>query len=249
MKLTPYILNLTTEKGKLLYYGSIHTIDINHLQFRDIEKRWQAFQPDIALSEGGIWPLEPTKVKAILEHGEQGLLRYLAARDNVPIKSIEPRRKFEAMYLLKQFSQEQIKVFYILRQVVIRRMLNKDINDITYVEHILKELSKLKLFRGGPNCFLGFLNSVKKFFPNLGDWRTIPGSWFYESPTGEHTWLSLMFRKVNNYRNHRMVRTILKEINRGRSIFALVGRSHVIMQQQAICDCINKIYPEIFIDN
>lgn len=239
-KLYPYVVELTSDKGRLLYYGSLHTVNCKDIQFADIEKRWKTFQPDIALSEGGIWPLETNKDKAILKYGEQGLLRYLAARDGVPIKSIEPPRKLESIYLLKHFSPKRIKVFYILRQAAIYQLLHKSRDEVGYVEYLLNELSKLKPFRGYPRNLSDFEESIQFFFPGLKDWQSIPHSWFYDSNTGGHTWLSRMFRMVNDYRNQKMVQTIIKEFENGRSIFALVGRSHVIMQQQAIWDYILK---------
>ena len=71
----PQILNINSKKGSLFYYGSYHNVDINHPQFDDIEKNWDMFKPDIAYSEGMLWPLIKSRERAIKKYGEQGLLR------------------------------------------------------------------------------------------------------------------------------------------------------------------------------
>lgn len=37
-----HILELESEKGKLLYYGTFHSVNLQHPQFAEIEQRWAA---------------------------------------------------------------------------------------------------------------------------------------------------------------------------------------------------------------
>ena len=124
---TSYTLELNIKQGNLYYFGTTHTNNPENPQFETIERKWNEFQPTIALSEGGIWALEKSRELAIIKHGEQGLIRYLAARDKIPIKSIEPVMTQEALYLLRKFSPEQIKIYYILRQAIVNQILNRDL--------------------------------------------------------------------------------------------------------------------------
>lgn len=229
----PYILELESPSGSLIYFGVFHSTDKVHNQFRIIEDKWRQFRPEVAFSEGGIWPLERSKDLSISRHGEQGLLRYLSERDGVKLKSIEPRRIQEAIHLSRYFCIQKIKVFYILRQAVIQRMLNKPMDD-SHVTHILADFDKPPFCNVCPTSAANFRNHVAKLFPELGDWRDIPEHWFYSLPA--HPWLPRMFRMVNEFRNQFMIRKVLKQVKKGKRVFALVGRSHVVMQEPVLRD-------------
>ena len=94
----PYVLELSSGKGHLLYYGAYHSSDIANPQFADMEERWKSFEPTLALCEGSTWPLEETREEAIARHGEQGLLRFLAGGDNIPVECIDPPLLLQARH-------------------------------------------------------------------------------------------------------------------------------------------------------
>lgn len=229
----PYVFELNTSKGKLLYYGVFHTVNSSSPHLIEIEEKWKRFQPTIALSEGGIWPLEKSRNKAIRLHGEQGLLRYLASRDRVVIKSIEPGIIREAVHLLRKFPPKLIKVFFVLRQAAVNQMMKKNPNDISYVKYILWKLSKAnKFFRCSPRTLAEFEEIVYRLFPGLKNWRNVPLSWFCSEKSTR--WTNQMCRIVNNFRNKMMVKSLLRELKKGERVFAVAGRSHVVMQEPAL---------------
>lgn len=236
----PYVFKMETTKGDLLYYGVFHTVDCKNPQIREIERKWEEFRPTVAFSEGGVWPLEKSKEEAIKLHGEQGLLRYLAARDQVVIKSIEPGGLQEAKYLPNNFPPERIKVFYVLRQAVINRMMKKDPEDTTYVNHVLANLSKLRDFKCKPNTLDEFEEMVSVFFPDLKDWRMVPCTWFCSATSESDRWTCHISRVVNEFRNKAMIRSLVREIIKGERVFAVVGRSHVVMQEPVLRSALRK---------
>lgn len=228
----PYVLELTTSKGSLVYYGSLHRVDPRFPQFADIEKRWKIFKPTIVLCEGCIWPLEDSRKRAISRYGEGGLIRFLAAKDRIPIQCIDPRRDREAIYLSRFFPSDQIKLYYILRQAIINQNMKKDIKDINYVCNILRELSSLKGFKGNPSTFNEFEFTVRKAFPDLEKWQSILCSYFYSDDPGN--FLPKIHLKVNEFRDHHMIRILLNELKKGKRVFAVVGRSHVVKQEPVL---------------
>ncbi len=230
----PYILELDTEKGaSLLYYGSMHTTKLDDPQFVDIEKRWMAFQPTVAYSESCVWPLVKSREGAIRRYGEQGFLRWLASHHKIPIKSIDPTRAQEAVYLKRYFDSEQIKIFYVLRQAVVNQNLGKDAESVGYVNRILRHLGKVDYYyRGNPRHLAEFEGRVHQLFPNLKDWKSISCSYF-RSPNSEN-FLSRIHRKLNEFRDHHMLRRLLRELGKGSRVFAVVGRSHVVMQEPVL---------------
>ena len=237
----PYVLELNTINGDLLYYGVLHTVDPDNPLLSDIEREWENFRPTVAFSEGGICPLEKSKDEAIKLHGEQGLLRYLAARDQVVIKSIEPCRLDEAIYLLNTFPAHRIKVFYALRQAAINRMLKRDPNDITYVNYILNKLSRLRHFRCKPHTLADFEEMVYFFSPGLKDWRMVPLTWFCSATSESERWTNQVSRLVNDFRNKAMIKLLIREIRKGERVFAVTGCSHVIMQEPVLRSALKEI--------
>lgn len=113
----PYIVELKIGRGTLLYYGSRHIFDPKHEQVAHIERLWKDFRPTVAYHESTGTSMDATAEAAVRTSGEPGLLRYLANRDKIPFFSLEPSRKDEIAKMLEVFTPEQIKVFFVLRQV------------------------------------------------------------------------------------------------------------------------------------
>ncbi len=236
----PYILKIIYKhkKSGLLYYGSYHNLNIAHPQFNDIEKRWNLFKPDIAYSESIKWPLIKTKEDAIKKYGEQGLLRYLAHRDKVKIESIDPSREDEMRYLLKYYSVSKIKIYYILRQVVIDKEIfrKKNIKN-KLIKSFLKNMSKMKSFNTYPGNIREFNMCIKKLLPEVKDWRKIDSSYFMNILRKDNI-LAKINITINKYRDKYMLNKIIKTLKKGKKIFAVVGKSHVISQEN---DILSKI--------
>jgi hypothetical protein len=110
--------------------------------------------------------------------------------------------------------------------------MGRDINDLGYVQCILRRLSTGPFAKTKPTSIRHFEASVSHMFPDLENWRLVPQSYFYSSDPSH--WLSRMFRMVNDIRNQSMVKRIMKEIRRGRRVFAVAGRSHVVMQEPVL---------------
>ena len=228
IKVDPYIFRVKTEKGELVYYGSFHTVNPANPQFHDMEQKWQTLNPTIALCEGNIWPSISNKTNAIRRYGEQGLLRFLAVRDNVKMACLEPPPTMTLCHLLKYFSVEQIKIYYILRQAAVQRILRRNVKDTRYVQRILTNLARHMIFKTILARKQEFEARVREIFPEIQDWRFVPFSYF--DINIHNIWLSRLHLAVNRYRDRHMIKKISRELRRGGRIFALVGKNHVIKQ-------------------
>lgn len=228
----PYVLKLVGSRGDLLYYGAFHSVDLNHPQFLDIEQRWDAFRPTLAMSEGSLWPLAATREEAIRKYGEQGLLRFLAARDGVRMKCLDQPRLMQSQYLRRHFPAREVKAYMVLRQARVNQMLGRDPNDVADMEAFLGVLEKYRPFRFPPHTLTNLDEFVKHEFPELQDWRRIPEEYFYNKEKGK--FLPEIHRYLMHYRDNVMLKTLFSELEKGRRIFAVVGRSHVAMQEPAL---------------
>lgn len=230
----PYILELKQDEGGIIYYGSYHNVNLNHPQFNDIEKRWDNYKPEIAYSEGQVWPLIKSRDKAIKKYGEQGLLRYLAYRDRVKIKCIEPPIKKEIKYLRKFYPMSKIKIYYILRQLIIsREILKRKISIDKHTKFLIKNNHKNIFKNRYPRNYYEFNLIVKKLLPELKDWEKIDSKYFMDIRK-PNNWLARMNVFVNKFRDKHMAKIINKSLKKGERVFAIVGKSHVVNQENKL---------------
>ena len=228
----PYVLEIDADKGSLLYFGSEHSVDITHPQFNLMNNLWNEFKPTIAFSEGGIWELEESREKAISKHGEHGFLRFLAERDEIPIHSIEPTEGEEIKYLLERFSPEELKLYYLLRQVVQHRRMG-------YVESIEDYIEKFIFIFGNREGLKGVVNSVaefeeiySKYINEPGDWRNVPDTWF--NPLLDETIFNQIGQLSSRFRDEHMLKLLTEQVRNGNRVFAVVGLTHVVMQEPVL---------------
>jgi len=224
----PYVLELDCGLSQLLYYGSFHSVNESHSQFEDIERKWHAFKPDVALCEGGQWPLTETRQEAIRYYGEQGLLRFLANRDRVPLRCLDATVVEQAHFLSHKYSWEHIMVFFLLRQAVIERLRGWTGEDVAPIQKVLDNLTQWAYMDDCPARVSDVVQMAKRHFPELDSWQNIPANYFYLAEQGK--FLPEMFQAVNRYRDQKMLGEILAEMKKNQRVFALVGRSHVAMQ-------------------
>lgn len=228
----PYILELNSKGGSLLYYGAFHKVDPTHPQFLDIEQKWEEFQPTFAYCEGSMWPLEESQYSAIEKYGEQGLVTFLAARDGIPIECIDPSLNDQAKYLQNYFQPHLVKVYYVMRQAAINRMMKKDFHDSRYVNRYLQKLGRIYGYNKFPTNLGDFERMVSLLFPDLDNWQKIPYSYFQCPELGG--FLTAIHRKLNKYRDRIMIKKVTKALKKGKRVFAIVGRSHVVIQEAAL---------------
>jgi hypothetical protein len=230
----PYIIELRTGKGALLYFGAQHSNDPKHPQNEQIQQLWKSFRPTIAFNEGGDPPTLKAAEEAISKFGETGLVRFLAARDNVPVRSLEPSRGEEVATLLKSYTPEQLKVFYALRQILgYRRGKNNETLD-ERIEFTLKWLSSVPGLERAPRTVAELGESSTRLLPKLKDWHEVPDSWFDPGYAQPLSYLNEVSRASNRFRDEYMVNLLVNEVKQGRRVFAVVGGSHVVMQERAL---------------
>jgi len=228
----PYILELDKKGGSLFYYGAFHKVDPEDPQFEDIEQKWEQFQPTCAFCEGRIWPLEESRTQAIRMYGEQGLITFLAARDGIPIKCIDPSRGEQIYYLRNFFRPSYIKIYFILKQATINKVLMRENQNLDDARRLLKKMEKISKFKCSPANLVQFEHMVSMFWPELDNWQDIPYSYFHSTEKGR--FLVDIHRKLTEFRDQTMIKKVTKAIKKGERIFAVVGRSHVFKQQSIL---------------
>lgn len=231
----PYILQLKSGAGELLYFGAGHFYRIDDPQAVELERRFAEFRPTLLLNESGTPPAEATRELAVERYGEPGLVSFLAARHNVKIKSLDPPRMQEITYLLstKRWTTEQVMLFYVLRRVSENNKKSSPRPAEELVQQALDASAKAPVFEGLPKTVAEFEASVKRLLPSVADWRKVRSTVFDPNPD-----LGLYTNDVayasSQYRDRYMVKLIADEVRRGGRVLAVVGASHVVMQESAL---------------
>ena len=229
----PYIVEIQAGEAALLYFGSQHISDPKHPQNEQIQKLWQVFRPSIAFNEGGNPPVEKSVEEAVSRFEEPGLVRFLASRDHVPVRSLEPGYREEASMLLKSYSCEQIKVYYALRQVLNYGRSKNDTTIEEYMEGFLKWLSTAYGLESAPNSTAELEKSCWRLL-NLRNWREVEKEWLDPARDKPLTYMNEMACLSSRFRDRHMINLLASEVKQGKRVFAVVGGSHVLMQEGAL---------------
>lgn len=232
----PYIVQLKSGAGELLYFGVGHVYRLDDPQIAEIERRFAEFRPTLILNESQTPPVEATRELAVERYGEPGLVSFLAARHNVPVRSLDPPRMQEIGYLLgtKRWTTEQVMLFYVLRRVSENNKRANPRPADELVQQALDATAKAPGFEGLPKSVAEFEASVKRVLPSVADWRKVASTVFDPNPDlGLYT--NDLAYASSQYRDKYMVKLLAEEVRaKGGRVFAVVGSSHVVMQENAL---------------
>ena len=231
----PYLLQLKSGPGELLYFGAGHIYRLDDPQIAEIERRFAEFRPTIVLNESQTPPVETTRELAVERYGEPGLVSFLAARHRVPVKSLDPPRMQEIAYLLgtKRWTTEQVMLFYVLRRVSENNKKTRPRPADELVQQALDATAKTPGFESLPKTVAEFEASARRLLPSVADWRKVKSTVFDPNPDlGLYT--NDLAYASSQYRDRHMVKLLADEVRRGGRVFAVVGASHVLMQEGAL---------------
>jgi len=228
----PYILEFKNGSGMFVFYGTQHTVDPKDPQVVDLEKRWEIFKPTVAYNEGGNPPTFEDARTAVQAYGEAGLVRFLAGRDQVPVATFEPPFDDEVAYLLKTYTPQQLKVFYVLRQVTEERSRQASTSIDDRNSSWLSRYLPSQGLKNPPNSIVELGAACKELFPELTDWHQVPEEWFGPRKSGHYT--NKLAGDSGDFRNRYIFRLLVNRVKRGDRVFAVVGSSHVVVLEPAL---------------
>ncbi len=230
----PHVLSASAGAGRLLYYGSRHTFDPADPQLGDIERGWNGFDPTLAIIEGGVPPAPATREEAVRRSGERGWVRFLAARDSVPTASLEPDRAVEVTALRREYTAEQIKVYYVLRQIPQYRSGGAPGPIVAFVERALQQTARVGGLAGPPRSVAELRGACARLLARLADCLDVTDDWFDPTVAEPRGYTNRLSRSSGAFRDRHMVDLITRAVRRGERVFAIAGFGHVVMQERAL---------------
>jgi len=227
----PYVLDIARGSGRLVYVGSRHTNDATALDIALIESLWSQARPELAFNEGGDPPTESTKAEAVRLYGESGFVRFLAARDGVPVASLEPTKQELAKRLVPEFGAELVKLGFLLLQVKHHRN-NPTEPFETAVARTFSTLNRTPGLEGQPRDLAELERRFAARFPEAPVLRQLPEAW--TDPVQAINEMNAFYRRASEERDRHMIDLLADRVRQGQRVFAVVGASHVVMQEAAV---------------
>jgi len=199
---------LKFNNSQVLILGSEHTRDSKHPQFSFFRSLFEAFNPEIVLTEGGFNPSSfSSSIEAIKKDGERGFMVYLCKKNKIKYKSADPPFSKIISFLTKKFPLKQVFIFLVLNEIA---DLKKDINK--KIKEIILILKKYKAFRN-----LSIKSIPKNFLRNRK--KQI-------DPNQNISLFNEIAREESRFRDDYTKRLIFKLTKRFHRIIVLKGMGH-----------------------
>lgn len=226
----PYVLRIEDPAGgALLYFGGRHSSDFDDPQVAAITAAWDELRPTFALLEGRLgYGLGGARF-AVQQFGEPGLVYALAQRDDVEVYSIEPDALDQARALAEATDPEAAAAMLTMRFVWSN-------SPRPYSNAVLEE--------GLRKRAVGVLDGVfadaeafdrwwtARWLSELGDWRELSDERMI--PRRGRTEIERVWAIDTELRDEHMTRVLVEQVRAGKRVFAVIGRSHVPVQEPAL---------------
>jgi hypothetical protein len=211
----PYII----EGKNFVIIGATHTRDPKHPEIDQIEERWKALKPTVALVEGRLGFLLPGIMNPVKELGEGGKVQQLAKADGVPLYNWDYSKDVLATQLQTTFNAEQVALAQILNPYFSNLRFGRPASP----ENFVREYLGRARFVGQQEHFKTVADvdrSWKKHFPESKDWRET------SDETALPGYLNDMMVRTNDLRNRRLVMIVKELVVRQERVFLICGSSH-----------------------
>lgn len=227
---TPYVLHMTEGDLELIYYGARHSFDPADPMFDDMESRFAAMRPTIAFNEGGNPPSLSDRDAAIRNHGDPGFLRYLAKKYGVEARNLDLPDEEASRILTSTYTKPQVLLFYVVRQLGTYNNLPERPDIDAYLDDCIRNFGiSLKM----PEASLEIVEAeFDRTFGGPFVPETIGRD--YSDPVRTEHLMQRISRDSSIARDEHMVNQLLEALHRDRRVFAIMGASHVVMQEPAL---------------
>ncbi len=240
---TPYILRLTDpgSGGEAIYFGTDHLRDPAHPVLLEIEGLLRDFNMDegvdLVLNEGGRPEPNLPRDEMVRRHGEAGLLVWLADQLDLAYDTFEPPRVVEAEALSAELGADRVALFYFLRDFESFKGGGFAESPEQYARVVLDNLHAARI-TWAPRTLAECRALIARELPDLTVWSAMPWSWIDPGQDG-HGWLTTLSRASSRFRDEHIARRLLSSVGRGRRVFAVIGFTHLVMQEPLLSALLN----------
>ena len=234
---SPYFYLLSTKKYHLGYFGSHHSFHTEDSQFDQLKIAIQSFQPQVIFIEGGIPSLLSNEKDMIEKFGEPGFVSFLANQQSIQIKNIEPNFSEELYHLLDWFDEEDVLVYYFVREMSLYQLKHEKLELESYISNFIEDLNYfLPLKKKEPDYIYQLYENT--FHTQFQTNQINNDLW---DPIQEKTIINAISKQNEIFRNQKMVENIIKSFNDYHKVFVVAGSAHAVMQEPALREFFHEL--------
>ena len=216
--------------------GAEHSRDPSHEQFARIASAFETAKPTLVLFEGPDRGVAGSREETIRVGGESAFARFMAKSAGVPARSLEPSPGEQLKALAGAFPQDQVMLFFVLREAARLR----DREHLTGEQLDVAVATLLQKAAGmGPMPFTDLAGLDAAFRKHWADrdWRTADARWFdplADDGASGGKFFAAINRANSTNRNRHLVKLLTGAAAKGERVFLVVGRNHVPMIAPAL---------------
>jgi hypothetical protein len=234
------VIKFSKNNQHIYCVGTRHFLDPEHPDVCLIDKAWEDFLDKtggincVTLVEGSIRKFINHKEASIKYSGEGGYATYLATNQGIEIYCPEPPMSYQLRKLQKEFTTEQVLLYFFVRWVVFYGK-REERNDMEKI--IAKAIHSLKLDFSGERVEISEV-VLKNLYNEVVE-KDIASTRMDEMrnltlPLPNKTLLNNISFADMRIRDEWIVSQIEKLWNEGKNIFIVYGRTHLYIQEPAI---------------
>lgn len=215
--------------GELLYIGTHHTRDPDDPQVEEIRRSWNTFRPTVALVESRLGFYVGGLKLGVGMFGEAGAVLALGRGHDVPVYTLEAPLDDEMRAVLTTWRADRVAMFYVLRGSLSRGRAEDREREAA---QLIPTRTRWPGLEGSLRDVAHLDSLYRSELPELPDWRVAGGTILWPGRT--ESYLNEIATTVNRFRDEYMVNLLRELLDRGDRVFAVVGNSHVVMQEPAL---------------
>ena len=223
----PFVVEMSLDAGgAVLVFGAEHTKDPNDPQITEILKRWENFEPTVALCESRLGILFPHLMDPLRTFAEPGFVHALASQKGIPTHTWEPPVDVLVNHLLNDNSREQVALRMILGPYFSNLRFGKPKVPDAFAEEFRKKRSKWPGIGGAFASMTALQAAWDRHFPAGPDWRDVSDQY------GLPGFFADM--DINLARDRHFLNVLVDLLNKGERVFAVAGSSHAVKLKPAL---------------
>jgi hypothetical protein len=241
------IIELNKSNKHMVFYGSRHCNDKNDPIFKDIEKWFYKFNPQIVLVEGYYDTKNYIDADNAIQKGEMAYISYLAQKNNVKLGSVEPSMAEQYEYLLGKYDREKVLAMYVLRQLnqYQKQQGNLPMSFPEVLEEYIAGLSKSGFPVKEEECNFVFiqklLNPYLKEELNKNNWTQVDA---YSIVYNKGTDINEIYQEIYVLRNENLKAVIRENLKQYDRVFVMMGSQHVLDEKEHVKEVFENITDE-----
>jgi len=238
---TPYTFNIQKGTQELEYFGSGHLYDPANPGLEAIEERWSNFlarhSPDeiIVVIERHFKKIRETKEDNIRIAGESGLISFLAAARTIPTICFEPSREKVLNELHRRGRSKEILFYHEMAEMALQWHQMTEKPSFEEYMHVYFDRFKDNFDWPGFDFSLEHARTIHSELFNA-DLDENDKRFFYDiiDPAQTTCIINEISREVDTFRDSAVVKGIVEEWHKGKSIFVVYGSGHAVIQERAL---------------